>query len=180
MKTYEFKKDVIYPLIEEEIARVASRAYSEDGTSLYDSVSLKSRDKATMERHIDDALYAIVSRFSEIAWLGVLETGTETSTETDTDSEDTVAIFFDIPTERTHSEATIAKAIDRYITMYVCGAWMLEVHKLKSEDYGARTTDAINKVERFLYEKFPPKVPIHEPTDDEDPDKDCEIFYVRV
>jgi hypothetical protein len=68
---------------------------------------------------------------------------------------------FDIPEERTHDITTIGKAIDRFIVMNVASAWMLQKYPLKAEEYGARSTDAIEKVERLLREKLPPVPPTH-------------------
>lgn len=54
--------------VEEEIARVASGSYSEDGTPLYDGMKQTSRDKATMERLFAESLTTVknaVSRFLE-------------------------------------------------------------------------------------------------------------------
>ena len=92
---------------------------------------------------IDDAMTAMLTRLSDIATLssGLFE--------------------FDIPEERTHDITTIGKVIDRYVVANVCSAWMLQKHPAKAEEYGARSTDALNKIERLLYEKLPPVPPTH-------------------
>lgn len=143
MKTYYINKKKILPVIEREISRVAAAAFSEDGTPLFDAIKLTSRDEAVVSEMIDDAATAMLTRLSDIA--------TYTS-----------GLFeFDIPEERTHDIMTIGKVIDRFIVMNVCSAWMIQKHIAKAEEYGARSTDALNKVERLLHEKLPPVEPTH-------------------
>lgn len=143
MKTYTLDIATVLPLIREEISRTAADAYDDSGASLYDAIVAKSRDDGTLSRHMNDAMMTIVSRFSEIATI----------------SDDVIS--FDIPTARTHSEETLRAAADRYVTLYVCAAWMMEKHKLKAEDYATRASDALTKLERLLYEKLPPVRPTH-------------------
>lgn len=47
--------------IEEETSRVASRSYAEDGSSLYDAIVIKSRDKDLIDRKITEAATAVRS-----------------------------------------------------------------------------------------------------------------------
>ena len=143
MKSYSINKNNIVPLIEREVARVASSAYAEDGTPLYDAIVITSRDSEVIDEMIEDAATALLTRLSDVA------------------SCDSGTFTFDIPEERTHDISTIGKVIDRYIVMNVCSAWMIQKHKPKAEEYGARTTDAVNKIERLLYEKLPPVPPTH-------------------
>lgn len=58
--------NTIKPRIDEEISRVADELYADDGSPLYDSVVLTSKDTATVMRHIDDAVSAFVSRAFDI------------------------------------------------------------------------------------------------------------------
>lgn len=143
MKSYYINKEELVPLIKKEIARVAASAYAEDGTPLYDAIVATSRDAETIDEMIEDAATALLTRLSDVAsyYSGYFE--------------------FDIPEERTHDIMTIGKVIDRFIVMNVCSAWMIQKHKPKAEEYGARSTDAANKIERLLYEKLPPVPPTH-------------------
>ena len=141
MKTYYINKKKILPVIEREISRVAASAFGEDGTPLFDAIKLTSRDEDVVSEMIDDAATAMLTRLSDIA--------TYTS-----------GLFeFDIPEERTHDITTIGKVVDRFIVMNVCSAWMIQKHPTKAEEYGARSTDALNKVEKLLHEKLPPVAP---------------------
>lgn len=143
MKSYYINKNKITPLIEKEVSRVAASAFAEDGTPLYDGIVITSRDVDTIREMIEDAATAMPTRFSDIATYssGLFE--------------------FDIPEERTHDIMTIGKVIERFIVMNVVSAWMIQKHTAKAEEYGARATDALNKIEKLLYEKLPPVPPTH-------------------
>ena len=143
MKSYYINKNKITPLIEKEVSRVAASAFAEDGTPLYDTIVITSRDADTIKEMIEDAATAMLTRFSDIATYssGLFE--------------------FDIPEERTHDIMTIGKVIERFIVMNVVSAWMIQKHTAKAEEYGARATDALNKIEKLLYEKLPPVPPTH-------------------
>lgn len=143
MKSYYINKNKITPLIEKEVSRVAASAFAEDGTPLYDGIVITSRDVDTIKEMIEDAATAMLTRFSDIATYssGLFE--------------------FDIPEERTHDIMTIGKVIERFIVMNVVSAWMIQKHTAKAEEYGARATDALNKIEKMLYEKLPPVPPTH-------------------
>lgn len=143
MKSYYINKNKILPSIEREIARVAASAVGEDGTPLYDAVINTSRDEVVLKEMIDDAMSAMLTRLSDIATLssGMFE--------------------FDVPDNRTHDIDTIGKVIDRFVVMNVTSAWMIQKYPSRAEEYGARSTDALNKVERLLHEKLPPIPPTH-------------------
>lgn len=143
MKSYYINKNKILPLVEREISRVAASAFADDGAPLYDAIRTTTRDEEIIKEMMDDAMTAMLTRLSDIATLssGLFE--------------------FDIPEDRTHDITTIGKVIDRYIVANVCSAWMLQKYPTKAEEYGARSTDALNKIERLLYEKLPPVPPTH-------------------
>lgn len=143
MKSYYINKNKMLPQIEKEVSRVAASAFAEDGTPLYDAIVIKSRDTDTVKDMIEDAATAMLTRLADIATYssGLFE--------------------FDIPEERTHDITTIGKVVDKFIVMNVCSAWMIQKYPLKAEEYGARSTDALNKVERLLLEKLPPVPPTH-------------------
>lgn len=143
MKSYYVNKKKMLPLIQREVSRVAGSAVAEDGTPLYDGIVITSRDTDTVNDMIDDAMSALLTRLSDIATLssGLFE--------------------FNVPEERTHDMTIVGKAIDRFIVMNVTSAWMIQKYPVKAEEYGARSTDALGKVERLLYEKLPPIPPTH-------------------
>lgn len=143
MKSHYINRKKLLPSIEREVSRVAASAFAEDGTPLYDSIVIMSRDTDTINEMIDDAKSALVTKLSDIA------------------SMTSDLIEFDVPEERTHDIMVIGKVIDRFIVMNVCSAWMIQKYRDKAEEYGARSTDALNKVERLLYEKLPPVPPTH-------------------
>lgn len=143
MKSYYINKNKLLPLIEKEVSRVAASAFAEDGTPLYDAIVIKSRDTETINEMIDDAATSMLTRLSDIATYssGMFE--------------------FDIPEERTHDITTIGKIVDRFIVMNVCSAWMIQRYTAKAGEFGARSTDAITKIEKLLHEKLPPVPPTH-------------------
>ena len=54
-------KTTLLTNIEEEISRVASRAYAEDGSSLYDAIVKKSRDGSFIDREVSKATAVVQS-----------------------------------------------------------------------------------------------------------------------
>ena len=60
--------------IEEETSRVASRSYSEDGTSLYDVIVIKSRDKDLINRTITEATTVVRSATEKFLDLSHVDT----------------------------------------------------------------------------------------------------------
>lgn len=143
MKIYGIDREKIFESVKQEVSRVAASAYADDGTSLYDAIVITSRDADTIAGLIDDAETALVVRMSDIASVQDDQFG------------------FNVPDQRTHDIKTIGAVIDRFIEMNVCSAWMIQKYRLKAEEYGARSTDALNKIERLLYEKLPPEPPTH-------------------
>ena len=66
--TIEISIEQITESVKEEIARVASRAYSEDGSSLYDAIINKSRDDGYLNEALNKAATTIrsaIGRFSD-------------------------------------------------------------------------------------------------------------------
>lgn len=143
MKRYVIDTDKVLETVLEEVSRVAASAYAEEGVSLYDTTNITSKDFNVIQGLIDDAKNALLVRFSGIAY-----------SHGD-------GICFDIPEERTHSMCVIAPVLDRFIAMNVCSAWMIQKYTAKAEEYGARSTDALEKAERLIYEKLPPIPPTH-------------------
>lgn len=53
MKTYSILIQDILPLIKREVSRVAAASFSEDGTPLYDSIVITSRDEEVVQELMD-------------------------------------------------------------------------------------------------------------------------------
>lgn len=66
MLDYILNEQEVLAVVDEEIARAADSAYSEDGTSLYDSVINTERDAATISRLMGDAMRTFASRAYDI------------------------------------------------------------------------------------------------------------------
>lgn len=129
---YSIDKDALWDLIDEEVSRVADKAYGEDGTSLYDSVVLTSRDKNLVNRFIDDAVSAMALRAFDIckSSIGKLE-------------------FF-VPDFDTSMEDIVKHEIDRYISMYVCASVLRQRSASVENEYTERTQAALDKAVQLL------------------------------
>lgn len=143
MKSYYLNKKKTLPLIEREISRVAASAYSEDGTPLYDAIVIKSRDTETINGMIDDAATTLLARLSDVA------------------SYSSGLFEFDIPEGRSHDINSISPAIERFIVMNVCFAWLTQKYATKAEEYGTKSLDALNKAEILLRERKAPIPPTY-------------------
>lgn len=74
------RKDVTTS-VEEEISRVAARAYAEDSSSLYDGLRYISRDSSVMNALIDEALNVMLSAIRRFTDTQAYATGTTISIE---------------------------------------------------------------------------------------------------
>lgn len=54
-------------MIDREVSLVADQAYSESGVSLYDAVTLTSKDRDTVERFIRDAVSLLARRMADVS-----------------------------------------------------------------------------------------------------------------
>lgn len=69
--------------IEEEVSHVADEAYADDGTALYDSVMVTSRDSLTLSRFVDDAVDHLVRREFDVCKYSPLVTYEQAMDESD-------------------------------------------------------------------------------------------------
>ena len=63
---YIVNRSTIKARVEGAIARLAASQYSDDGTSLYDSIINSSADESIIDGYIDDAISGIVARLANI------------------------------------------------------------------------------------------------------------------
>lgn len=99
--TYTINKSTLYGLVDAEVSLAADEAYADDGTSLYDSVVLTTKDKSLVEQRMDDAVEALVRKCADICKHG---TGT---------------IVFDLPDAPSANSTATTAAISRYIVLSV-------------------------------------------------------------
>ncbi len=126
--THTIDTSDIAALITEEVSRVAAAAYSEDGTSLYDSINILSRDAATVSRLIWDSVDAIVHRTSDICTL----------------IPSPLALSFYAPDMDPSKESAVKDEIDRAISLGACAAWFKEKAPARAEEYLTRANTALD------------------------------------
>lgn len=132
---YQLNYASIKAVIEEEISRVASRSYSSDGASQYDSIRLVSRDDGTLKRLLDDAVNILLSRFRLFASVSY---------------EDETTVTFNLPDLAVGMEDRIKSILDRFLGMSVVGKWLQERGIEDSEMYLKRADASINEAELLM------------------------------
>lgn len=144
---YIIDRDGLFPLIDEEVSRVANEAYSEDGASLYDGIIITSADHRTIERLEDDAINSLIERTSDIC--KPVPGGFR-------EAEDTTLIqvlprlSFEVPDfDEDFADVTVEE-ITRYIVLNVCAAWFQSRCSGKVEEYASRGQVAMDKAVTLL------------------------------
>lgn len=132
----------LYPLIDEEISRVAASSYGDDSSPLYDSIVLHSNDRDEIVRLVGDASNAIVKRNYDI--LTVLP------------GENPVFSFCtpDIPEGY---EDIADDELTRFIVLNVCAAWFQARAKDKVEEFSLRGQAALDKASAILHTRKAPQ-----------------------
>lgn len=129
---YIIDRDMLYPLIYEEVSRVANEAYDEEGNSLYDGIIITSADKPTVNRLEDDAIDALVKRTIDICTFQIGQ------------------LSFDVPDFKEDLTDATKTEITRYIVMNVCAAWFQSRIPSKVEEYALRGQAAMDKAVTYL------------------------------
>lgn len=123
---------MLYPLIYEEVSRVANEAYDEEGNPLYDGIIITSADMATIVRLEDDAIDALLKRTIDIS------------------RQDLAFLRFDVPDFKEDLTDATKTEITRYIVMNVCAAWFQSRIPSKVEEYALRGQAAMDKAVTYL------------------------------
>lgn len=131
--------EVIFPRVNEEISKVASESYAEDGSSLYDGIIPYSNDKPELKRLMGEAVNNIIRRLYDII----------TITPSNTEGVDT-KLQFNVPDLDTSIEGAIAEELTDYISLFICTVWFQKKLKSRVEEYSARTTASLEKVAAML------------------------------
>ena len=159
---YIIDKPALLESIKEEVSHVADEAYSEDGAALYDSVMVTDRDKARLERFIDDAVSQFVRREFDI---------TKYSPETYTDEfgevqlSDRMRLQFFVPDfdetmaeieNNTITGGALKKELDRYIVLFSVASLFQQRRVALVPEYNTRTQSAMDKAVSLLkFRKHP-------------------------
>lgn len=126
--THTIDTSDIAAVITEEVSRAAAAAYAEDGTSLYDSITIHSRDAGTISRLIWDSVDAIVHRTADICTL----------------IPSPLALSFYTPDFDTSKQSAVEDELDRAITLGACAAWFKDKLPARTEEYLARANAALD------------------------------------
>lgn len=145
---YVIDKSRLWDLIDEEISKVADDAYSDAGTSLYDSVVMTEKDRSTVERHIDDAVSAFVKREFDVTKHAPL------AFHSDDDEREITKVIprlqFYVPDfDETMAEA-LDSELDRYIVLFACSAMFQQRRPALVPEYTTRTQSAMDKAVSLL------------------------------
>lgn len=132
---YQVNYASIKTVIEEEVSRVASRSYSSDGASQYDSIRLVSRDESTLKRLLEDAVNILLSRFRLFVSVSY---------------EEETTVTFNLPDLAVGMEDRIKSILDRFLGMNVVGKWLQERGIEDSEMYLKRADVSINEAELLM------------------------------
>lgn len=159
---YIIDKPALLESIKEEVSHVADEAYSDNNIALYDSVMVTDRDKARLERFIDDAVSQFVRREFDI---------TKYSPETYTDEFGEVQLtnrtrlqFFVPDFDESMAEidgntitgGALKKELDRYLVMDAVAALFQQRRVALLPEYTARAQAAMDKAVSLLkYRKHP-------------------------
>lgn len=135
---YTVDSEKIMAVVEEEVSRVASRSYSDDGSALYDGIRTISRDKDTLYRMLSDMFVVIMSRFR--LFLSEMSEN---------------AIAFALPDLPDYLEERIVSCLNRFIAMGIVAKWLEEKGITESGIYQERSTTAINEAELLMMTRKP-------------------------
>ncbi len=144
---YIIDRDSLFPLIDEEVSRVANEAYSEDGASLYDGIIITSADRRTIGRLEDDAINSLIKRTSDICRP---VPGVFRETEGTTLIQVLPRLSFDVPDFDEGLNDVTVEEITRYIVLNVCAAWFQSRYPGKVEEFAGRGQVAMDKAVTLL------------------------------
>lgn len=135
---YKIEHDTIMDIVKEEISRVASRSYSEDGSPLYDGLRLVSRDYDTLDRLLGDMFNTLVSRFRNFVAPGTLCTD---------------EVVFNLPDLSDNDYIT--SLLDRFLSMGIVGKWLQEKGNGESAMYLERANAILGEAELLMMTRMP-------------------------
>ena len=133
---YVIDKTTLYDLIDEEVSRMADRAYAEDGTSLYDAVRILDRDADMIDRMVSDSVSTLVSRFRNVLALVSTESG--------------VSLSLYLPDMEETMQPVAYDELTRFLVMQTVALWSQLKSTQEYEGYVARATAALDKAEMAL------------------------------
>lgn len=165
---YVIDKRALYSRVDEEVSRVADDAYADDGTPLYDTVILTERDKELVDRYLDDAVSALVTRTFDICKYAPLVVYKEDDQGNVTDEIDHIVprLYFHVPDLDTGMEERldekgelppfISEELSRYIALHAANSVFLTRRTGVVPQYTDRVQAAMNKAVALLKSRKAP------------------------
>lgn len=158
---YTIYNDELYTPISREVSRAADEAYSDSGQSLYDSVVLTSRDYSTVDKCIDDAVSALVSRAFDICKYSPetkeVEAEGDEEGETETVLTGRMRLHFYVPDMDPSMEDAAKAEISRYIALFVCSKVFATRRPALAQPYLDDAQAALNKAITILKSRKAPQ-----------------------
>jgi len=137
MFTYTIDRDAILEVVDEEVSRIADSAYGEDGTPLYDFVTITDRDADPLDRLVSDAVASVAARFRDVCRHSV-SGGSE-------------ALEFYVPDfDETNNGDLAEDEISRYIIYSVTAKFLAQRHPASVPEYTDRANAALQKAVSIL------------------------------
>lgn len=133
---YLIDEDLLLEGVKEEVARAASREFSDDGTSLYDAIWPKSSDENILRSLMTESFFAILSRF-RLADVKLSMDG----------------LVFNVPDMSPEMQNAATLALDRTIILSVCAGWMGKAYPKLQEKYAADASVAMDKAVNIMYSR---------------------------
>lgn len=150
---YTIDSSTIFPIVEEEVSREASQAYSADGVSLYDGIKMISRDEAKKKRMMSEALAAIKIQCNRFLTHGEV---------TEPDSEPTsIVLTFGVSDRRLKGKEESILTIFRSMAVnFILNKFFASKNQSElAAKYDAMALADVQMLNKLLYEKLPPVYP---------------------
>ena len=132
---YKVNKEKLLEKFRQEVARTASREYTGDGTSLYDSVWPTSQDDDIIAGLMHDAVTNVMIRLRLAFPLPSGEDG----------------FVLELPDLDENMESSAKDFLDRYIVLETCRSWTSKVSENLSAKYEDEAGKAMDRVIKIVY-----------------------------
>lgn len=140
---YTITDNILLPQLIKKISEVAARAYSPEGTPLYDAIVPVERDNSTLIGYCVEALRTLTDRFKGDAYLS-------------DNYPEGVTITITIPTFDSTREASAQSAIEQYIIYTAVAKYLDERYPQGAKSYADRAAVMIDEVVRYMYQRLRP------------------------
>ena len=126
--------------VQREVSLAADNAFADNGTSLYDSIVLSSKDDEWVKHLINDSLARLAARTPDICTWNTTNNN----------------LTFNVPDLPAGMEPIIDDAITRYATLYACMCVFNARYPVLSKDYADRCQSAMDNVVNMVRQRIFP------------------------